>query len=97
MTKEITKMTTAEVEIKFKDVSLSFESYYKYTFNYTGQTEDGFIITASVGGDKGDIYRLQLGLTEAIGNNVHSKWGTLNISKRTDDGDQLVYQAWLDN
>jgi hypothetical protein len=41
----------------YGDTMMSFVSYYKYTFHFTGKTADGKTINASYGGSSEDIYR----------------------------------------
>jgi hypothetical protein len=41
----------------YGDTLMSFVSYYKYTFYFTGKTADGKTIDASYGGSSEDIYR----------------------------------------
>lgn len=50
-------MTIEEVNEKFKDVLVTFSSYYKYSFTYTGESEDGYKLRCSYGGSSDDIYR----------------------------------------
>jgi hypothetical protein len=41
----------------YGDTMMAFMSYYKYTFHFTGKTDDGKTISASYGGSSEDIYR----------------------------------------
>lgn len=41
-------------------VEMKFSSYYKYSFTYIGTTADGKKVVASVGGDSGDIYKMEV-------------------------------------
>ncbi len=50
-------MTYDEIMDKWGDVELKFTRYYKYVFYYTGETPDGYHITAGYGGDSSEIYR----------------------------------------
>jgi hypothetical protein len=50
-------MTKDEFIIKYGNRKVKFSGYYKYTFNYVAQTDDGLKITVSVGGNGDDIYR----------------------------------------
>jgi hypothetical protein len=46
---------------KYNDlVKLKFSSYYKYSFSFRGNTEDGLEIYASVGGSADDIYKFSV-------------------------------------
>jgi len=96
MTKELVRMCASEVEDKFKDCALSFDSYYKHEFKYVAQTSDGFILVGLIGGERDDIYRLSLNSVERVGGNVHAKWRDMTISKRTPDGDIVMYESWSD-
>ena len=49
-------MTVEQVNEKFKDVKVTFDSYYKFTFTFIGQSEDGYKIACLFGGDSDDIY-----------------------------------------
>tara|TARA_R110000772_G_scaffold50113_3_gene115310 strand:+ start:1545 stop:1799 length:255 start_codon:yes stop_codon:yes gene_type:complete len=53
-------MTKDEALHKFGNITLNFVHYYKYSFLFTGTTETGEHIRASIGGDAGDIYRLDI-------------------------------------
>ena len=48
------------------DVVLTFSSYYKYTFTYSATFEDGSSLTASIGGNSDEIYRLDVANNEQI-------------------------------
>lgn len=50
-------MTAEQVNEKFKDVKVTFDSYYKFTFTFKGQSEDGFTLACLYGGSSDDIYR----------------------------------------
>jgi hypothetical protein len=54
------KMTRFEVLEKYGDLPLRFSSYYKYSFTFSGIAPDGAKISADVGGDASDIYRLDV-------------------------------------
>ena len=53
-------MTKDEIFEKYGAVKLKFTYYYKYRFTFVGHTEDGEKVLASIGGDSGDIYRLDI-------------------------------------
>ncbi len=42
-----------------EDLKLTFSSYYKYEFTFTGEIEDMRVVV-SMGGDSDDIYRLSV-------------------------------------
>jgi hypothetical protein len=50
-------MTAEQVNEKFKDVKVTFDSYYKFTFTFKGQSEDGYTLACLYGGSSDDIYR----------------------------------------
>jgi hypothetical protein len=50
-------MTVEQVNEKFKDVKVTFDSYYKFTFTFKGQSEDGYTLACLYGGSSDDIYR----------------------------------------
>lgn len=50
-------MTKDEYEATYGAVPLRFSSYYKYSFTFSGTAPDGAEISASYGGNSGDIYR----------------------------------------
>ncbi len=60
-------MTRQEFYDKYKEVDFTFESYYKYTFNFVGEYE-GKTVMIGVGGGSGDIYRFEVtvGCSESI-------------------------------
>ncbi len=45
---------------RYGNVKLEFDSYYKYTFTFVGVAEDGAQVSASIGGDSRDIYRMEV-------------------------------------
>lgn len=49
-------MTAKEFFEKYAGVVVSFHSYYKYTFDFRGETEDGVVIYVAIGGDSDSIY-----------------------------------------
>lgn len=51
-------MITKEQVIKqYGGVELEFSSYYRYTFHYKKELDDGTLIFGSYGGSSEDIYR----------------------------------------
>ncbi len=54
------KLTYSELTEKYGDVELKFESYYKYSFTYRGQTKEDSQLSAYVEGNRDSIYRLTL-------------------------------------
>ncbi len=49
-------MTVEQVNEKFKDVEVMFNSYYTFTFTFIGKSEDGYEIVCSYEGDSDAIY-----------------------------------------
>lgn len=64
-------LTTEEFEKAYGDVELTFSSYYKFAFTFSGTAPDGVTITADLGGNSDDIYR------ESIDNNEKRKVGVI--------------------
>lgn len=62
-------ITRQEFYDKYGEVEVEFKSYYKYTFTYTGVTEDGITISVDYGGDDSEIYRhdVSVGVKEKVG------------------------------
>lgn len=54
-------ITKEEFLAKYGDVEVAFSSYYKYSFTYTGETEDGVIVAVDYGGNDSEIYRHSVG------------------------------------
>ena len=54
------KLTYSELIEKYGDVELKFESYYKYSFTYRGQTKDYSQLSVYIESNKDSIYRLCL-------------------------------------
>lgn len=59
-------MNRAELIKKYGNVKLKFDSYYKYTFTYTGLTDEGLTINVELGGDPDEIYKADLVLEETL-------------------------------
>ena len=59
-------MNQAELIEKYGNVKLKFDSYYKYTFTYTGLTDEGLTINVELGGDPDEIYKADLVLEETL-------------------------------
>lgn len=45
---------------KYGEVEVEFRSYYKYTFYFAGELENGNTISVSIGGNADDIYREEI-------------------------------------
>jgi hypothetical protein len=57
-------MNEKEILEKYGNVPLKFSSYYKFSFSFTGEAEDGTKIKMSVGGHPDDIYREEVSCEE---------------------------------
>lgn len=53
-------MTKDEFIENYGNVRVSFHSYYKHLFTFTGITEDGYEVVIQVGGNSDDIYRMEV-------------------------------------
>ena len=75
-------MTEKEAIEKFKNVALTFDFYYKYSFTFSGEL-DGYKISASFGGNGDDIYRTEVSNneTKVLGDEFDYDWNTVSISK----------------
>lgn len=54
------QLTKEQVIEKFSDVDLRFKSYYKYSFEFEGVTEDGYTINCYYGTHSDDIYKFEV-------------------------------------
>jgi hypothetical protein len=50
-------MTREEFYTKYGDVKVKFTSYYKYTFTYAAELDNGYHIFVGYGGNSDEIYR----------------------------------------
>jgi len=57
-------MTKEDILKKYGNVELKFRHYYKYTFMFKGETPEGEVVYANVGGAADEIYRLDLDYNE---------------------------------
>ena len=77
----------------YGDTMMSFVSYYKYTFHFTGKTADGKTINASYGGSSEDIYRYDVSVIPVPLKIIEPLDATV-----CDDDDcwihKLEYQGW---
>jgi hypothetical protein len=53
-------MNKEQILEKYGNVKLKFNSYWKYTFTFVGVADDGTQVSTSIGGDIGDIYRMDV-------------------------------------
>ena len=54
------KVSREEFMEKYGDVMVVFDGYYKYTFTYKGDTQDGLTVYVSCGGSADEIYRREV-------------------------------------
>jgi hypothetical protein len=85
-------MKLEEVNEKFKDAKVKFTSYYKYTFHFEGQTEDGYTLSCSYGGDSDDIYRFDVDTNEVSFNNA-GEWKHVTVK---DGKGEIVFNEHFD-
>lgn len=53
-------MTRNEFIEKYGEVEVTFSSYYKFSFHFKGEAENGDVIKVSVGGNSDDIYKFDV-------------------------------------
>jgi len=58
------ELSREEFYEKYGDVVVSFDSYYKYSFSFTGVTPEGYYISVDYVGDADTIYRYDLAHNE---------------------------------
>ncbi len=86
-------MTEEEVYKKFQNKLLRFCKYYKYTFTFVSDTEDGYRMECKFGGTSEDIYRYSVSSTDEIRFRGFNEWSSVHVY----DGTKLVYEfhnAW---
>jgi hypothetical protein len=59
-------MEYSQVLEKYGEVELEFSSYYKYSFTYVGETEEGEKVKAVAGGNKNSVYRQEFNAEETV-------------------------------
>ena len=79
-------MTREEFYKKYGDVKVTFSSYYKYTFTYSGVLPDGRTISVDTGGDASEIYHDSVicGTEETI-NSLYPYAGRVHDDKQETD------------
>ena len=60
------EITRKEFNELYGDVEVKFNSYYKYTFEFRGQTDDFKTVSISFGGGADDIYKEQIEAGEKV-------------------------------
>jgi len=88
-------MTQREFILKYGEVEVQFEGYYKFTFTFGGITKDGESLTVDIGGGSDDIYRLSIKANEYykikdLGVYILGYKLWLNDDESKDDGYELV-------
>lgn len=79
-------MNLEQIKEKYGNVKLKFNGYYKYSFSFTGKTEDGEEVYVSVGGNADDIYKLDVSAEKE--ETINSLWPNyIAVSK---DGKEIV-------
>ena len=71
------KITKEEFMSLYGGEVVSFTSYYKFEFTYTGVTEGGLFVQVSEGGCSDDIYRVQVNTKELPVACVQPDWGVV--------------------
>jgi hypothetical protein len=84
------KFTEEEVNEKFKDAMVTFDSYYKYTFSFRGY-KDQYIIETTFGGDSSDIYRYDVDNMPVNFEEVNN-WS--NVWIKDEDTNEVVYENY---
>jgi hypothetical protein len=80
-------VTREEFETNYKDVTVKFSGYYKYSFSFVKELSDGIKITAYYGGDAGDIYRFDVTADEEVPLFPLDNWSSVYVTK---NGEKLL-------
>ena len=76
---------------KFGQAKVKFLSYYKYSFTFSGQTEEGNKIHVTVGGSSDNIYKFVVDVNEfytVVGMAIKS--GVVEL----ETGETVEYSGW---
>jgi hypothetical protein len=84
-------MTAEQVNEKFKDVKVTFDSYYKFTFTFKGQSEDGFTLACLYGGSSDDIYRYDVN-TDPVSFGECDQWSHVVVKDK--DGNKIFSESF---
>lgn len=84
-------MTVEQVNEKFKDVKVTFDSYYKFTFEFVGKSEDGFQLECTYGGDSDDIYRYDVN-TDPVSFGDCDQWSYVVVKDK--DGNKVFSESF---
>lgn len=74
-------ITREEAEKLYNEVDVKFTNYYKYSFTFEGEANDGSKITTTFGGRAEDIYRYDLSHDEEYTFDNCDEWHSVNITK----------------
>jgi len=88
----MTEITKKEFDELYGDVEVEFSSYYKYTFNYRGQTDDFKTVSISFGGCADDIYKQEVEAGEKV--KVKDIEGTYATVYENDDCENVVHSYY---
>ena len=83
-------MTGEQVQEKFGNVLLKFSNYYKYTFTFTGRTDDGYKITCWYGGSSDEIYRYDVNAESEYSLGDLDGWSAVKVEDSEDK--EVFYQ-----
>jgi len=62
----------------YGETYFQFSSFYKFSFNFTGETVDGKHILLMMGGNPDDIYRVEVSHEESL-NDLIKSFGEVDI------------------
>lgn len=83
-------MTPEQVQEKFDATLLRFSHYYKYTFTFTGRTDDGYKVTCWYGGSSDEIYRYDVDAEREYLFGDLDGWSSVRIEDS--EGKEVFYQ-----
>jgi len=85
-------MTLEEFKEKYQHTTVTFQTYWKYTFTFRGVAEDGVVISCGVGGNADDIYRFEVCNNDtSIVGDPRENWTSVFAYK---DGEEIF--RWYD-
>lgn len=85
-------ITTLEVAKKYKDYTLTFNFYFKYTFIYVYEDER-IRIVASFGGISDDVYGYSLNEKEKLDSLLRKDNLSIDITDKVDNKEWECYNA----
>jgi len=91
-----TEMIDKERIAEYNTVKLYFISYYKYTFYFKGETEDGKKIAISIGGIADNIYRFSVERDEPV--YIEHSYPEIETIRVKDRDGSIIYEwySWDD-